>query len=45
MKQYKIDAVPVERSNLGELRENFKGVRYLHESTNLLITGAIDDLW
>jgi len=27
------------------LRENFKGVRYLHESTNLLITGAIDDLW
>lgn len=26
-------------------RENFKGVQYLHEPTNLLITGAIDDLW
>lgn len=30
---------------MDEWRENFKGVRYLHEPTNLLITGAIDDLW
>jgi len=45
MKQYKINAIPVEHPMLGEWRENFKGVRYLHKPTNLLITGAIDDLW
>lgn len=26
-------------------RENFKGLEYLHEETNLIVTGAIDDLW
>ena len=26
-------------------RRNFGGVRYLHEPTGLLVTGAIDDLW
>jgi hypothetical protein len=26
-------------------RENFKGVQYHHQPTNLIITGAIDDLW
>jgi CRISPR/Cas system-associated exonuclease Cas4 (RecB family) len=27
------------------LEQNFVGIQHLHESTNLLITGAIDDLW
>jgi hypothetical protein len=26
-------------------RQNFKGMGYLHEPTNLWIRGAIDDLW
>src|SRR5262249_13086072 len=30
---------------IDEWRANFKGVQHLHEQTNLLITGAIDDLW
>ena len=30
---------------IDEWRANFKGVQYLHEPTNLIITGAIDDLW
>jgi CRISPR/Cas system-associated exonuclease Cas4 (RecB family) len=30
---------------IDEWRENFKGVRYEHEPTNLLITGAVDDIW
>jgi RecB family exonuclease len=30
---------------MDEWRENFKGVQYLHKPTNLLITGAVDDLW
>lgn len=45
MKDYKIDAVPVPHEKLDEWRENFKGIQYHHESTNLIITGAIDDLW
>ena len=24
---------------------NFKGVQFLHEPTNLIITGAVDDIW
>ncbi|HBA52833.1 TPA: hypothetical protein DCY68_03520, partial [Candidatus Azambacteria bacterium] len=31
--------------DLDKWRHNFTGVQYLHEPTNLLITGAIDDLW
>ena len=45
MKKYGIDAVPVLHEKLGEWRENFKGIRYHHKPTNLIITGAIDDLW
>lgn len=40
-----IDAVPAQHSELDNWRENFKGLEYLHEPTNLLICGAIDDLW
>jgi len=42
---YGLDAIPAARAEMDEWRENFKGVRYLHEPTNLIITGAIDDLW
>ncbi len=45
MKHYKIPAVPFAHEKLDEWRENFKGVRYTHESTNLTITGAVDDIW
>jgi CRISPR/Cas system-associated exonuclease Cas4 (RecB family) len=30
---------------LAKWRHNFTGIQYLHQPTNLLITGAIDDLW
>lgn len=45
MKQYGIDAVPFQHEMMNEWRENFKGVRHVHEPTNLLITGAVDDIW
>lgn len=45
MKQYGIDAVPFQHEMMDEWRENFKGVRYVHEKTNLLVTGAVDDIW
>lgn len=43
--EYGIDARPVPHDKLNVWRHNFTGVQYLHEPTNLLIFGAIDDLW
>lgn len=40
-----IDARPARHEELDAWRNNFKGVRSLHEPTNLEVFGAIDDLW
>ena len=45
MKEYGIDAVPMQHAKMDEWRENFVGVQYHHKVTNLIITGAVDDLW
>ena len=42
---YGLDAIPAAHAEIDAWRENFKGVQFLHEPTNLIITGAIDDLW
>lgn len=43
--KYGIDARPASHEELDEWRRNFGGVKYLHEPTGFLVTGAIDDLW
>ena len=45
MLQYGVDAIPFAHSNLDTWRSNFKGITYLHEPTNFLLSGAIDDVW
>lgn len=45
IEQYGIDAKPVFLDDLDKWRQNFTGIQFLHEPTNLLIFGAIDDLW
>ena len=45
MKSYGIDAIPVSHEKLDDWRNNFVGVRFHHKPTNLIIFGAIDDLW
>lgn len=45
MKHYKIDAIPYQNEKIDLWRENFKGIEYHHQKTNLIISGAIDDLW
>ena len=45
MKTYGIKAVPFAHEMIDEWRENFKGVQFLHRPTNLVITGAVDDIW
>lgn len=45
MEKYGVDAIPFANENMDQWRENFVGVQYLHEATNLLIFGAVDDIW
>jgi len=45
MKAYGILAVPFSHENMDRWRENFKGIEYYHQPTNLLIFGAVDDIW
>ena len=40
-----LNAVPHAHPQLETWRENFRGVRTVHEVTNLELSGAIDDLW
>jgi len=45
MKKYHIDAIPFSHPDIDQWRNNFVGKQYLHPETNLLIFGAVDDLW
>lgn len=45
IEKYGVDAMPIPHKDLNKWRHNFTGVQYLHEPTNFLIYGAIDDLW
>jgi hypothetical protein len=40
-----LDAIPFADPRLDEWRENFKGVRILHDETGFELTGAVDDIW
>ena len=44
-KQYGISAKPAQHDQIDVRRANFDGVQYLHPETDLLVSGAIDDLW
>lgn len=45
MRQYGIDAVPFHHEQINEWRENFVGLQHYHRPTNLIISGAVDDIW
>lgn len=45
MHEYDVEAIPFAHEKMDEWRENFKGVQFLHEPTNLVVTGAVDDIW
>lgn len=46
MVQYGVDAVPFEHPRMNEWRDSLRaGVTFLHTSTNLEITGGVDDVW
>jgi len=45
MQRFGIEAVPYQHPDLNKWRNNFTGKQYLHEPTNILVFGAIDDIW
>ena len=45
MKKHGIKAIPFSHKDIDTWRENFVGVSYLHEPTNLHVFGAVDDVW
>ena len=45
MEKAGIDAIPFAHPELEKWRTNFTGVQALHKPTNMLVTGAVDDLW
>ncbi len=45
MLEFGVEAVPFPHEDLDKWRQNFVGVQALHEPSNLLVFGAIDDVW
>jgi len=45
MEKYGINAVPFAHEKLDEWRDNFTGVAHQHTKTNMIVCGAVDDLW
>ncbi|MEX1052620.1 MAG: PD-(D/E)XK nuclease family protein [Patescibacteria group bacterium] len=48
MKKYKIDAIPLSHPELATWRDDhyrYIGASILHDKTNFLVTGIIDDVW
>ena len=45
MVEHGINAVPFQHPQIDEWRENFVGMQFIDERTNLKITGAVDDIW
>lgn len=43
--EFKVDAKPYSHEKLNEWRENFVGVQFEHTTSNLVIFGAVDDIW
>lgn len=45
MVEFGVPAVPFTHDDLDKWRETFVGVQVLHEPTNLMVFGAVDDIW
>jgi len=39
------DLIPFQHEDLDKWRANFTGVQFLHKEFDLLLTGAVDDVW
>ena len=44
-KKFNLEVIPYQHPEIEDWRNNFKGIRYLDEATNLEVFGAVDDVW
>ena len=44
-RKYGLNVVPYAHDEIDVWRNNFKGIRYHHNATNLEVFGAVDDVW
>lgn len=45
IESYGVEAVPFQHREMDRWRNTFQGVQRLHEPTNFLVFGAVDDVW
>jgi len=45
MKSNGLDAVPFVHKDLNTWRDNFAGLEFTHQPTELVVSGALDDVW
>ena len=45
MIEHMVEAVPFDHPNMDTWRHNFTGIQFHHQPTDLLIFGAVDDIW
>jgi len=45
MKDYNIEGVPFQHEKMNEWRYVFTGIQVLHQESNFLVSGAVDDIW
>lgn len=45
MIEYKVDAVPFAHDDMDQWRHNFTGVQVEYKPANLVVFGAVDDVW
>lgn len=45
MVEYSVDAVPFAHEEMDTWRHNFTGVQYEYKPANLVVFGAVDDVW
>jgi CRISPR/Cas system-associated exonuclease Cas4 (RecB family) len=45
MLEYKLQAKPFKHQQLDNWRDPFVGITHLHQPTNILVSGGVDDIW
>lgn len=43
--EFKVNAKPYAHKDLDKWRHTFTGIQHLHEPTNLMVYGGVDDVW
>tara|TARA_B100000508_G_scaffold141015_2_gene145082 strand:- start:813 stop:1601 length:789 start_codon:yes stop_codon:yes gene_type:complete len=45
MEEYNLKAIPFEHEKMDDWRDPFTGIMHTHESTGLVVSGGVDDIW